>query len=95
MIYTSNQMLIYLNDRSNSRSTVTIQSLRVSNFWISIIDSDKKQFVSDETLTKLKRAVSKIEKGIEEKNDIEVEAYARAIPRILGDAEKEIYKASK
>ena len=60
-----------------------------------LLDSDKKQFISESTLNKLSMAVSKIEAGIEENNTIEVEAYGRAIPRILGTAEKEIYKATK
>ena len=60
-----------------------------------IIDTDKKQFVSDKTLSQLETAINKIETGIEQGNDIEVEAYGKAIPRILSQAEKEIYKATK
>ena len=60
-----------------------------------ILDTDKKQVLSEATLANLENAVSKIEKGIAENLPIEVEAYARALPRMLGGAEKEIYQASK
>lgn len=60
-----------------------------------ILTNSDAQFISNETKLKLKMAMTKLTTAASEKNMIEMDAYGRALPRILGQAEKEIYKAKK
>jgi hypothetical protein len=60
-----------------------------------ILDTDKVNIISDSVKDQLNLAVKRIKVGKEKGRQIDVEAYSRALPKILGKAEKEIYKASK
>jgi len=60
-----------------------------------ILASEDLEHVSDSTKDKLELAITRLEKAKETGNDIDLKGYGIAIPRILGQAEKEIYKAKK
>ncbi|XEO78309.1 Crotonobetainyl-CoA reductase [Candidatus Lokiarchaeum ossiferum] len=59
------------------------------------IISEECQYLPESDKLKLQSAITKLKTAIETKNDIEFRAYSSALPKLLSNAGKAIYKAKK
>ena len=57
--------------------------------------TEDKEFLTEETQNELAKVLAKLKAAIESKDKIEQGAYAKALPKLLRNAGKEIYKAKK